>query len=269
MAAVAAHPARRVIFIGGMDPEKFAAVVEVFGNLPIEGQQELAERLVGAIGIYRLRYTGRNDPTPAEDQKLLTRIRQHARDLLADFEVENSASHIANVESALRSRASGLLLTELYRLANERSSDEARPPVEHRLAAVIVSLSDLTEAAGRCAKAASQKSLRRGKTNRRGGTSHQGPTEKTELLYRLFEIHETVREQSRSRKKLPATDARRKQFVRAALVLAASSAPPVGRYELTDKACGPDLSKASITTDRSIGAAYSRWEKHRSKRARI
>ena len=42
------------MLVGGMDPEKFAPILSAFGPLGDEDQLELAQKLVGAVAIFRL-----------------------------------------------------------------------------------------------------------------------------------------------------------------------------------------------------------------------
>src|SRR5262249_22015773 len=131
----------------------------------------------------------------------------------------------------------------------------------------------------------------------RGGKRRQGVSPKGRLLYGLFETYEALlsrypeihqrgsqapKHDKRARAGQGAPRAARardlglacdeclRDFVRAALAFAASSAPPfIGsdgvQYHLADKACGPDLSKHSQTSNGAIRKAFGRW-KDRSKR---
>jgi hypothetical protein len=166
-------------------------------------------------------------------------------------------------------RAAGWLLVELYKIAVERRPATTKLSAHERWTALLLLLSDLKEAAERCAPSALLGSPREGKRRGKGGQSRHGPGPKEQLLKRLFEIYEVLRLRFPKSGPSLACDKRLKEFVRAALALAASSPPPMTTedgvpYEFLDKARGPDLSKASQTTDRAISGAFGRW-KHRPK----
>jgi len=144
---------------------------------------------------------------------------------------------------------------------------------------LLLFLSDLMEAARRCAPSAAQ--LVPLEHEGRGGKRRHGVSPKGRLLHGLFETYEALLlrhpEIHQSRNQAPKHDKRTRagrgaqravrardprlacdeslrEFVRTALALAASSAPPFiasdgVQYQLADKACGPDLSKHSQTSD--------------------
>ena len=83
--------ARSTILSGGMEPDKFVVVLVAFGPLPGEGQLELAERLVGAVGVYRLRLTIKRSQ-PAKERNQLNRIALAAGCLARMLRCRRSAS---------------------------------------------------------------------------------------------------------------------------------------------------------------------------------
>jgi hypothetical protein len=62
--------AARTILQSGMAPDAFAAVLDAFGPLPDEGQCQLAERVVGTIGDYRLGVRWKRPQSSKEKERL-------------------------------------------------------------------------------------------------------------------------------------------------------------------------------------------------------
>ena len=208
-------------------------------------------------------------PRPAEERDQLKRIAQSAEFLLRQLGVEDPlALGTDPAKSQPHSWATADLLIELYKVAKERRPLMATLAAHERWAALLLLLSDLKEAAERCAPKAmlrsSSKSGRRG----RGGKRREGPGSKARLLHKLFETYAVLRGHFPESGPSLACDESLKAFVRAALTLAASSAPPVTgpdglQYQLADKACGVDELKQ--TTGVTISKAFYRW-KDRPKR---
>jgi len=114
--------AARTIYLGGMHPERFLPVLNAFGPLPEEGQRELAERLVGKIGVYRLEYATER-PQPAVERKRLVDIAQLAGRLLELLGIEDPQALGAEIGTVKpRSWGASWLLVELYTVATERCS---------------------------------------------------------------------------------------------------------------------------------------------------
>jgi len=88
--------------------------------LPEEGQRELAERLVGKIGVYRLEYATER-PQPALERKRLADVVQSAGHLLELLGIEDLRASSAEIRTAQpRSWAASWLLVELHAVATER-----------------------------------------------------------------------------------------------------------------------------------------------------
>jgi hypothetical protein len=213
----------RIIYLGGMDPGKFAPVLNAFGPVPDEGQRELAERLVGKVGVYRLEYQIER-PRPAVERKRLEDIAAAASRLLVLLEIEDTEGSVAGPDRFQpRSWAGSLLLTELYAVANERRPTTAKLDANERWVALLLLLSDLKEAAVRCAPRTSQ--LVPGKLEGRGGIRRHGPDPKGRLLQGLFETYAALRGRYPDSGPSVAYNVSLKTFVRTSLALAASSAP--------------------------------------------
>lgn len=253
------------IINGGMAPDKFGAVLDALGPLPHEGQREPAERLVGGVGVYRFRITTKR-PQPAAERHQLERVSHLAGCLLEQMGVDDPQALGANPATAQpRSAVGSRLLVELYKIANERRPATATLGAHERWTALLLLLSDLKEAAERCAPMASQRSPRVSKRRGRGGKGRDGQEPKGDLLHTLFEAYAALRLRFPESGPPLACDKKLRAFVRAALALAASSAPPMTgaiglQYEDVYKACGPDLSQTSATTDAAIRLAFSRWK---------
>ena len=253
--------AGHTIMIGGMAPDKFGAVLDAFGPLPEKSQHELAERLVGAVAVYRLRIMTKG-PQPAEERRQLERIARLAGELLECMSVGDP--HRSG-EIQPRTATGARLVVELHRVSNDRRPATSTHGAWERWTTLVLLLSELKEAAKQ-----SQRSLRVSKRRGRGGKSRAGPAPKEELLHRLSETYAALRLSFPESGPPLACDKKLRAFVRAGLVLAASSAPPMTgadgvEYEYALKACGRDLSQASETTDAAIRLAFRRW-KHIPKR---
>jgi hypothetical protein len=173
--------AGRTIYLGGMNPEKFLPVLNAFGPLPGEGQDELAQRLVEKIGLYRLEYEMER-PQPAVERKRLEDIAKATERLLALLGIEDPKVRSAEISTAQpRSGAASWLLPELHTVATERRPTRATLDANQRWSGLLLLLSDLMEAAKRCAPSASQLVLR--EHEGRGGNRRDGPSPKGRLLH--------------------------------------------------------------------------------------
>jgi hypothetical protein len=263
--------AGHVISVGEMDPDKFLPVLTTFGPLPDDGQRELAERLVGGVGAYRLCFQMKG-PRPAEEREQLKRVAELAEILLKKLGVKNPLALSTDpAESQPRSWTAASLLVELYKLANERRPAMATLTAHERWTALLLLLSNLKEAAERCAPMAMQRSPRGSERRGRGGVGRWGTEAKGRLLHSCFETYAALRLRYPNSGASLACDDSLKAFVRAVLTLAASSAPPFSgpdglQYQLGEKVCG--VHELGQTTDAAIKNAFHRWE-NRSKRKNV
>jgi hypothetical protein len=264
MKQVISDSVRQTILTGGMAPEIFSLVLDAFGPLPELGQQELAERLVRAVGAYRIRIISESYPQPVEQAKLHKEIAQAAEHTLRLMGVESPRSlgidSPYQVITKVNSVASRLVV-ELHAVAAERRPTSTLG-ADERFTTLVVLLSDLIEAAERSAQETRRQSPRGSKKHGRGGASRKGPAAKGQLLESIFETYAALR--NRYPKSGPglACDTELRRFARACLELAASSATITGRdgdrYRLGIGPCGdPDLAKHN--TDHSIRNAFDRW----------
>ena len=252
----------RTIYLGGMDPAKFPPVLSAFGPVPDGGQHELAECLVGKVGVYRLEYQMER-PRPAVERERLQDIANAAKRLLMLLEIEDREASMVDPNTFQpRSWAVSWLFTELYAVAKERWPTTGTLDANERWRTLLWLLSDLKEAAVRCSPRPSQ--LVPGSREGKGGKRRHGPDPKGRLLHGLFETYAALRGRYPDNGRPVACDMRLTSFVRTALALAATSAPPFiapdgAQYQIHDKACGPDLSKDTQTTDGAIRQAFDRW----------
>jgi hypothetical protein len=256
------------IMNGGMDPDKFPTVVDAFGRLPVRGQLGLAMRLVGAVNLYRLRIRVKKR-RPAEERAKLARIAASSKSLLKELDIQDAQALGRDPNKAHPYSLAGLLLlTELYKVAEQRRPSSKMLSAHERWTTLLLLLSDLQEAAKRASDSLSSLHGKDRVGKGRGGKTRQGPDAKGELLNSLFEAYAESRRRFPTNGRALACDETLRQFVRAALSLAATSAPPFGvtrdgrslkLYELANKASGPDLSKPSRTTKEAIRKAFERW----------
>src|SRR5262249_49394803 len=134
------------------------------------------------------------------------------------------------------------LLTWLYRVAVERRPATAAISSDERLTSLILLLSDLVEAAERCALEAAERCALEMATGYKpdwGGKRRAGPTAEVELMQSLMESYAALRNSLPSSGPQPAFDRALKQFVRSCLRLV-------------------DPRLASRITDAAIRGAFSR-----------
>jgi hypothetical protein len=233
-------PARVLIELrrGQIPPESFAAVLDAFGELPEEGQYDLALRIMDASAIYWLRKSVGLLPKHTQ-QKHLNRISTSARRLLALLGVNEPKSVAGGVrQGPIHPIATTSLLMELYRVALKRRPATATASADERLTILIVLLSDLVEAAELCALEIGTQ-YRKGQ----GGQRRAGQiTAEVELMQAIIESYAELRKRFPNSGPQPAFDKRLLKFVRSGLKLVAS-----------------DLSKPSRITDAAIRGAFVRW----------
>jgi hypothetical protein len=205
-------------------------------------------------------------PQPSKEKERLQSIAKAAVQLLQLLGIDEQMLSSELAIGQPYSWAHQWLVTELYKVAKERRPASATLAAAERWTTLALLLSDLNEAAGRCASMAAEQSPRGARRRGRGGPGRKGPEPKTRLLNGLFDSYAALRARYPESGPSQVCDDSLKRFVRAGLVLAESSAPPIfgadgARYELWDKACGPGLSKKGETTDAGIAKAFERWRR--------
>jgi hypothetical protein len=136
-------------------------------------------------------------------------------------------------------------LIELYRVAVERRPATATASADERLTSLILLLSDLVEAAERCAlEIGTQYPKGRGGQRRAGQI-----TAEVELMQAIIESYAELRKRFPNSGPQPAFDKRLRKFVRSGLKLVASASRFVDS----------DLPKPSRITDAAIRGAFVRW----------
>jgi hypothetical protein len=230
---------------GQIPPDAFIALLAAFGPLPAKRQKELAVRIINASQIYRLRKSVEKQfPLPHEQQKGLNGISASARGLLRLLGVNEAESVAKGVRrGSLRRTVAQILIPSLYCVALERRPATATAGADERLNSLVVLLSDLVEAAKRCALEA-RSQYRHG----RGGERRAGKiTAEVELLQAIFEAYACTRFPNSGPQ--PAFDQALRKFVRSGLQLVDSG-----------------LSESRIT-DEAIRAAFNRYGVHKPTRS--
>jgi hypothetical protein len=122
---------------GQIPPETFGAMLDAFGQLPEEGQYDLAVRIMNASGIYRLRKSVEQQKFPQahERRDQLEDMSALARRLLALLGVNEPKSVAGGVRRGLNLHptATSSLLIWLYRVAVERRPATTTANADERL----------------------------------------------------------------------------------------------------------------------------------------
>ena len=242
-------PARVLIELrrGQIPPESFAAVLDAFGELPEEGQYDLAVRIINVSQIYELRklVEKQHFPLPHQQRERLNRIGASASRLLAQLGVNEPKSVAGGVRrGSIQPTVPTSLLLRLYDVALERRPT-ATASAEERMTTLLILLSDLVEAAERCA-------LETGTQYRpgRGGSRREGQiTAEVQLIQAVIESYAELRNRFPNSGPPPAFDGQLRKFVRSGLKLGASASRFVDS----------DLPKPSRITDAAIRGAFVRW----------
>ena len=243
-------------------------MLDAFGELPEEGQYDLAVRIINASSIYELRKLVEPQFTlPHEHQSRLKRISTSAKRLLALLGI-NDAKSVARGVNPREIRidkattpptvtivpselpqvtihpTATLLLTWLYRVAVDRRPATANVGAHERLTSLILLLSDLVEAAERCSL--EEGGYRRG----RGGDRRAGQiTAEVEFMQALMESYAALRSSFPNSGPQPAFDERLRKFVCSGLMLVVSASRFVDSH----------LPKPTRITDAAIRGAFNRW----------
>jgi len=244
-------------------------MLDAFGELPEEGQYDLAVRIIKASTIYELRKLV--EPQfllPHKHQSRLKRISTSAKRLLALLGINDAKSVARGVYPRVEIRidkattpptvttvpaelpqvtihpTATLLLTWLYRVAVDRRPATANVSADERLTSLILLLSDLLEAAERCALEISTQY----RPGRGGDRRARQITAEVELVQGVIKSYAELRNRFPSSGPPPAFDKRLRKFVRSVLELVASASRFVDS----------DLPKPSRITDAAIGGAFNR-----------
>ncbi len=283
----------RVLNAGQKLLETFAAMLDAFGPLPEHGQYDLANRMIAAAEIYKLRRMPQDFPRPFEERERLVDIGTATKRLLALLGIEDPQSvavnPLARGMGTLHPVVSKHLLIELFRVAAERRPETATLSADQRVVTLLLLLSDLVEAARVSAREVmrlsnakterlaqrkgavlSKRGGREPGTARRGGNRRAGLTAEGELIRSIIEAYAALCEHFRENEREPAFDRRLVQFVRAGLQLVVTSAPVFGadgmQYEGADMAwVDRDLPRPERTTNDAIRNAFNRWRRAQTK----
>jgi hypothetical protein len=237
---------------GQIPPESFAAVLDAFGELPEVGQYDLAIR-INSLKIYELRKLVEKQqfPLPYQQKTRLTRTGASARALLALLGIANAESVAKGVRrGSIHPIVPPTLLLELYRVAVERRPT-ATASAEERMTTLLILLSDLVEAAERCA-------LETGTQYRpsRGGSRREGQiTAEVELIQAIIASYAELRSRFPNSGPPPAFEKTLRKFVRSALKLVVSASRFVDTH----------LHEPSRITDDAVRAAFNRWRHAQTK----
>ena len=228
-------------------PENFAAVLSAFGRLSERGQYSLAVRIINVLQTYELRKLVEKQQLPLlhQQRECSNRIGASARGLLVLLIVEEPKSVASGVHPrSIHPTTGPSLLIELYRVAVERRSTAAASANE-QLTTLILLLSDLVEAAERCALDAGTQ-YRPG----HGGARRTGQiTADVALVQGLIESYAELRKRFPGSGPQSAFGQPLLKFMRSALKLVASASHFVD----------PNLSEPTRITDAAIRGAFNRW----------
>jgi hypothetical protein len=239
----------------GIDLTKFAAVIEAFGPLPIDGQVELATRLIGARGQYLAHrmYDCDTELAQAVLRKRLGSIGKAADKLVRLLHRHEAAPQPWNLHPAIT-----LALPQLCRVAAGNHPNHVWDPPQG-LSLLEAMLTDLAQVG-----ADPQAIFPSRFPKTRGGERRQGRTAATDLLDQLIEIYVDLRARFPKGGPAPGFGPRLVTFVRASRAFAVSAPPemmgPDGkRYQLREAMfLKTDLVKDSTITDDAIRGVFDR-----------
>ena len=259
-----------------ISPQSFAAMLDAFGELPEEGQYDLAVRIIKASTIYELRKLVEPQfPLPHEHQSRLKSISISAKHLLALLGINDAKSVARGIYPRVEIRinkattpptvttdpvelppqvtihpTATLLLTWLYRVAVDRRPATANASAGERLTSLIMLLSDLVEAAERCALEIGTQ-YRKGQ----GGKRRAGHTAEVELIRAIIASYAELRNRFPNSGPPLAFDKTLRKFIRLVLKLVVSASRFVDTH----------LPEPSRITDDAIRPAFNRWRRAQSK----
>jgi hypothetical protein len=243
--------------LGQIPPQTFGAMLDAFGPLPEVGQYDLAIRIINSLKTYELRKLVEKQqfPLPYQQKTRLTRIGASGRRMLALLGIEEAESIQKGVRrGSIQPTVPTSLLLRLYDVAVERRPT-ATASAEERMTTLLILLSDLVEAAERCA-------LETGTQYRpgRGGSRRERQiTAEVQLIQAVIESYAELRNRFPNSGPPPAFDGQLRKFVRSVLKLVVSTSPFVD----------PNLPKPNRITDNAIRAAFERWRSKSKKKTAV
>jgi hypothetical protein len=246
-----------VLSFPGIDAARFDPVAEAFGPLPVEGQIDLANRLINARGQYVAHRIGVSDADSAARvrRKRLDEIGVAARRLLRLLHRDEAEPQPANLHPAIT-----LALPDLCRLAAERGPQQIWDQGFIQLGAMLVDLVKVGEQAEAIVPARFPK--------KHGGRRRDGPDPKSGLVERLIEIYENMRTRYPDSGPAPAFGAPIIKFVRAGLAFTVSAPPErsdsSGRPRQYAEVSFLESDLPTRLTDKAIQGIFDR--RHRSTR---
>jgi hypothetical protein len=253
-------PVLAALSIPGIDAARFGAVVEALGLLPIEGQVELANRLIGARSqyvVHRMSVCDGDCPQGLRCERL-GEIGDVAARLLRLLHRNGTDPRPWNLHPAIT-----LALPRLFEISLKHRSGQIWG--DQGLTRLEAMLTDLVGAGAEAETIFPAESPRQ-----HGGSRRAGPTPATGLVADLIAIYAEVRAKYPKSGPEPAFDAHLKGFVRAALAFVVGRPPEFmgtdrRRYSFFEaRFLETDLSKESRTTDDMIRGIFYRL--HRSSR---
>jgi hypothetical protein len=249
----------------GFDPARFPAVIEAFGRLPIDGQVELANRLIGARGQYLIHRMVDCDSEAAQGvrRKRLEDIGKAAGRLLRLLHRDGADPQPWNAHPAAT-----LALPQLCQVASEHRPKQVWDPPQglSLLGAMLADLAKVGDQAVVIFHSPFPKT--------QGGERRQGRTASADLVHQLIDIYDDIRARFPGSGPVLAFGRPLLQFVRAALTFAVSA--PRESTDSDGRCYRPweanfletDLPETSRITDDAI-REYSTVGVHRSNQKSI
>jgi hypothetical protein len=235
----------------GIGPALFCAVIEAFGPLPIDGQVELLNRLIGARGEYLChRISKCNTGTqPNLLRRRLKEIGTTVAQLLRLLHRDGAAPQHWNLHPAIT-----LALPQLCRMASKHGPNQIWDP-SRQLGLLGSMLADLAEVSGQADV------IFEGpfpKTH--GGARREGHEPATGLVHRLIEIYEDMRFRFPDSGPRPTFGKVLLQFVRAGLAFAVSIRTiwMDGRSQPSFEAAFVEANLPTRLTDAAIKSIFER-----------
>jgi hypothetical protein len=248
-------PVLIALSIPGIDPTRFGAVIEAFGPLPIEGQVELANRLIFARGQYLVYRMSDCDSGAAKGvrRKRLEAIGKAASRLLRLLHRDKADPQPWNLHPAVT-----LALPYLCGVASEHGPKQVWDPPQG-LSLLEGMLADLAEV-GDQAEVIFESPF----PKTQGGQRRRGRTASADLVHQLIDIYDDIRAKFPGSGPALAFGRPLLQFVRAALTFVVS-APR--EFTASDGRCyqpweasflETDLPETSRITDDAIRGIFDR-----------
>jgi hypothetical protein len=244
---------RHALYTSGVDADRFEAVIEAFGPLPIEGRVELAQRVLDARSQYLAHrmWVCDKDNRPAVLRSRLNDIGCAANHLLRLLHRDDREPQPWNAHPA-----AALALPHLCRASSAQSPRQVwDPPQGLRLLGDM--LADLAKAGAQADEIFPARFEKK-----RGCERRKGPTPATALVERLIDIYATMRAQYPQSGDPPSFGASLIKYVRVGLTFATSSRPVwvdgIWRPSFEAAYMEHDLPKPSRLTNAAIRGVLQR-----------